>query len=59
MLVLVVVGQVYGEVVELALERAVAERAVFVELVGVPALATDDFVTRHTYNNHRNQKEMV
>ena len=47
MFVWVVVGEVDGEVVELAFEGAVAEGAVFVELVGVPALATDNLVTRH------------
>lgn len=55
--VLGVVGEVYGEVVELAFEGAVAEGAVFVELVGVPALATDNLVTRHRLYSHPNQKE--
>lgn len=34
-----VLGQVDGEVVELALDGAVADRAVLLELVGVAALA--------------------
>jgi hypothetical protein len=47
MLLAMVVREVDGKVVELALEGAIAERAVLVELVGVPALATDNLVTRH------------
>ena len=37
---LAVLGEVNGEVVELALDGAVADRAVFLEFVGVATLAT-------------------